>query len=90
MSSSVYIFFLPTCPHCIEMKPHLQKVWSQFKDKAKFYMVDASDERMRGYVDKYRITQAPSFVVERPGKDAVAFQTSDHQVLIQKLRFLLD
>lgn len=89
MSSTVYIFVLPTCPHCNQIKPHLERIWREFKDRANFYMIDASEERMKGYVKKYNITQAPSFVVDRPGKEPVIIQTANADILTQRLKNLL-
>lgn len=89
MSASVYIFVLPSCPHCNQIKPHFESLWKEFKDKANFYMIDASDDRLKGYVKKYNITQAPSFVLDRPGKQPVTIQTSNIDVLRQRLKVLL-
>ena len=89
MSASIYIFFLPSCPYCNKIKPHLERVWTEFKDKAKFYMVDASDTKLKGYVEKYKVKEAPSFVVDRPGMEPVTIQTANADVLIEKIKALL-
>lgn len=88
--SKIYIFTSQTCPYCEKIKVHLPEIWNMFKNKAKFYIINVTDEETRPYVEKFRVSRIPLFVIQFDENSYITIQTSNKEYLIDKLKRLLD
>ena len=88
--NKIYIFTSQTCPYCDKIKVHFPEIWNMFKDRAKFYLINVTDEETRGYVEKFRVTRIPLFVIQSDENSYITIQTSNKDYLIDKLNRLLN
>ena len=60
-------FWAPWCGPCTMMKPTVEELEKEYKDKVEFVKINVDEES--GIASKYGVMGIPTFVVEKDGKE---------------------
>lgn len=66
------LFYADWCPHCVEVKPHWNKVASKLGNKVT--MLSVRDDFIQHLDHKYTLNGYPTILISKNGKEVKSFQ----------------
>lgn len=71
----IYYFYSDSCPHCVDMKPHYEKVKNSMGSDYEFHEIDmkAPNDKDKGLIKKHGVTKMPTLIKVNP-KETSTYQ----------------